>query len=372
MKQLNEYVLYEPLKSGNASAIPETQGCYLIVLRPNAEFVVCKRIAITPKFTTIEYSGETLKVVYVGAAKNLREEYENHFLGKTGNNSTFWKSIGCLMGYTLYQGDISSAKGALSKFSVSAEKSIKKWIIENLLFLYSAGEQQCTEAEMIAAYNPPLNLLKNSNEANSQYRKKLSELRNKPAAKARTFKRTQHNEPQKETSPFVNTQPKLFDPNRFLQSQQQNGQRVFCPHCGSNLRIPDVLINEKELTCLICYKSFPNPLYNSPDRKVSKKSHKKFFITAAIVALLIAILANLDTTTNTNSDTYRQGAVRYYLKKNLKDPESYQSIDWNTVQHEGKTYVKHKYRAKNSFGGYVIEEKIFKFDESGNITDIMN
>lgn len=80
----------------------------------------------------------------------------------------------------------------------------------------------------------------------------------------------------------------------------------------------------------------------------------------------------MDTTTNTNSDTYRQGAVRYYLKKNLKDPESYQSIDWNTVQHEGKTYVKHKYRAKNSFGGYVIEEKIFEFDESGNITDIMN
>lgn len=202
MKQLNKYVLYEPLKSNNASAIPETQGCYLIVLRPNAAFVVCKEFTNSPNFTTVEHSGETLEVVYVGTAKNLREEYENHFLGKVGNNSTFWKSIGCLMGYILYQGDISSAKGALSKFSVSAEKGIKKWITENLLFLYSAGEQQCTEAEMIAVYNPPLNLLKNSNEVNSQYRRKLSELRNKPTAKARTFKRTQHNEPQKRNITF--------------------------------------------------------------------------------------------------------------------------------------------------------------------------
>lgn len=372
MKQLNEYVLHEPLKSGNASVIPETQGCYLIVLRSNAAFVECKDITITPRFAAIEHSDETLEVVYVGTTKNLREEYENHFLGKAGNNSTFWKSIGCLMGYTLYQGDISSAKGALSKFSVSAEKSIKKWITENLLFLYNAGEQQCTEAEMIAAYNPPLNLLKNSNEINSQYRKKLSELRNKPTAKARASKRTQYNEPRKETSPFMNTQQKLFDPNRFLQRQQQNGQRVFCPYCGSNLQVPDALINEKELTCLRCYKSFPNPLYNGSEKIINKKSHKNFFISAAIVALLIAILANVDTTTNTNSDSYRQAAVRSYLKRNLKDPESYQSIDWDMGQYGSSPYVKHRYRAKNSFGGYVIEEKTFIFNEAGNITDIID
>jgi len=32
-----------------------------------------------------------------------------------------------------------------------------------------------------------------------------------------------------------------------------------------------------------------------------------------------------------------------------------------------KYWVRHKYRAKNSFGGYVIENKIFYLDEQGNV-----
>lgn len=60
--------------------------------------------------------------------------------------------------------------------------------------------------------------------------------------------------------------------------------------------------------------------------------------------------------------------VKNYLKKNLKDPDSYESIEWGKVIKEGKEYkVRHKYRAKNSFGGYVIEEWIFTIDESGNV-----
>lgn len=65
--------------------------------------------------------------------------------------------------------------------------------------------------------------------------------------------------------------------------------------------------------------------------------------------------------------------VENYLKREyLKDPESYEGIDWSTVQKEDnnsqyKYYVRHKYRARNSFGGYVIEEKIFYLDKSGNV-----
>lgn len=52
--------------------------------------------------------------------------------------------------------------------------------------------------------------------------------------------------------------------------------------------------------------------------------------------------------------------VKLYLKKNLKDPDSYEAIEWSKVQKTNEGYmVRHKYRAKNSFGGYVIENKVF-------------
>lgn len=60
-----------------------------------------------------------------------------------------------------------------------------------------------------------------------------------------------------------------------------------------------------------------------------------------------------------------------YLKNNLKDPSSYESIEWGNVTETDNGYVvRHKYRAKNSFGGYVIEHQIFHIDWQGNITDV--
>lgn len=39
-------------------------------------------------------------------------------------------------------------------------------------------------------------------------------------------------------------------------------------------------------------------------------------------------------------------------QQNLKNPDSYQGIDWSPVESLGNNYaVRHKYRAKNSFGG---------------------
>ena len=60
--------------------------------------------------------------------------------------------------------------------------------------------------------------------------------------------------------------------------------------------------------------------------------------------------------------------VELYLKKNLKDPDSYEAIEWSKVQNTDDGYmVRHKYRAKNSFGGYVIENKIFYLNEKGHV-----
>ncbi len=62
-----------------------------------------------------------------------------------------------------------------------------------------------------------------------------------------------------------------------------------------------------------------------------------------------------------------------YLKKNLKDPKSYEGIEWSKVKEETDGYsVYHKYRAKNSFGGYVIETQIFYLDFGGNVVRVQN
>lgn len=63
--------------------------------------------------------------------------------------------------------------------------------------------------------------------------------------------------------------------------------------------------------------------------------------------------------------------VKQYIKSNLKDPNSYESIEWSSVQKQGENYVvRHKYRAKNSFGGYVIENKIFTLNSDGEIISV--
>lgn len=61
-----------------------------------------------------------------------------------------------------------------------------------------------------------------------------------------------------------------------------------------------------------------------------------------------------------------QSTVRQYLKDNLKDPKSYESIEWSEIAKKDEfILVRHKYRAKNSFGGYTLENKVFKLTVGG-------
>lgn len=63
--------------------------------------------------------------------------------------------------------------------------------------------------------------------------------------------------------------------------------------------------------------------------------------------------------------------VKDYLKQNLKDPKSYEPIEWSEVYRNGNNYiVRHKYRAKNSFGGYVISNQKFVLNSEGNIISV--
>mgnify|MGYP007092404968 CR=1 FL=1 len=61
--------------------------------------------------------------------------------------------------------------------------------------------------------------------------------------------------------------------------------------------------------------------------------------------------------------------VKKYLKNTLKDPGSYKSIEWgNVVETKDGYMVRHKYKAKNSFAGYAVENIVFYLDFNGNVT----
>lgn len=60
--------------------------------------------------------------------------------------------------------------------------------------------------------------------------------------------------------------------------------------------------------------------------------------------------------------------VSRWIRDNAKDPESVDFIEWSPVAKQGSgSMVRVKYRAANSFGGMVIEEKIFVMDGAGNV-----
>ena len=63
--------------------------------------------------------------------------------------------------------------------------------------------------------------------------------------------------------------------------------------------------------------------------------------------------------------------VEDYLERTLCDPDSYESIEWSEVKEKADGYyVRHKYRAKNGFGGYVVTNQLFHLDSSGNVVDV--
>jgi hypothetical protein len=103
------------------------------------------------------------------------------------------------------------------------------------------------------------------------------------------------------------------------------------------------------------------------------------------IFVLLAIISSLFGGNKPNTDYLVKNsewdssvpAVTNYLKKNLNDPDSVQYIEWSKVAElpegipDGRRYlVRCKYRAKNSFGGYVIENQIFALDKDGGVISV--
>lgn len=63
--------------------------------------------------------------------------------------------------------------------------------------------------------------------------------------------------------------------------------------------------------------------------------------------------------------------VEDYLESTLRDPDCYEGIEWSEVKETSNGYVvRHKYRAKNGFGGYVVSNQLFYMDSNGNVINV--
>jgi hypothetical protein len=115
--------------------------------------------------------------------------------------------------------------------------------------------------------------------------------------------------------------------------------------------------------------------------RVSRSFNRGCLISIAVVVGLIIIGAifgdDMDSDVQNSALDASVHQVERHLKNTLKDPKSYDGVEWSAVQEASagsdyKYYVRHKYRAKNSYGGYVIENKVFYLDEKGNVVKTQN
>jgi len=174
----------------------------------------------------------------------------------------------------------------------------------------------------------------------------------------------------------------------------------FCHQCGKPL-IPESTF------CGICGARLiktTTPKSTQVDiNRIPKPSQKKHgslkFVFATVIAIWIiynlfkptegikSVSTNSDTTsTKKGFDPYStrnivynsswDGSVRQvedWFERNLKDPKSVDVIEWYEVKkndQQGFYIVRCDFRAKNSFGGYVVHNYNFYIDFSGNMIGV--
>ncbi len=159
-------------KADNETKIDDSCGNYIICLRNNCSL---PKVNINPDFKKFE----NLDVLYTGiAGKSLRNrDFKQHFKGNNAGRSTLRKSLGCLFGYKLVARDKDPNTGK-TKFASIDEETLTKWMASNLVLYFLPGRNYTEiELQLIAHFNPPLNLKGKYNKINIAFRKNLSSLR---------------------------------------------------------------------------------------------------------------------------------------------------------------------------------------------------
>lgn len=173
--------LFDPMTM-DSNTLPNVAGNYVFLLRKGSHL---PKVDIEPKIPEVTLDGNTYQAIYTGiASKSLRKrDYRNHFVGNNASSSTLRKSIGSLFGYNLIlrkEGDLKH-----KKFKPADEEKLTKWMMSNLLLVFvENADPEPLEEKLIAELNPPLNLYKNHNMVNKEFRALLSKLRRRPVIRS--------------------------------------------------------------------------------------------------------------------------------------------------------------------------------------------
>ena len=171
------FKIFDPMTM-DSNMLPNVAGNYVFLLRKGSQL---PQVDINPKIPEVTLEGNTYQAIYTGiASKSLRRrDYRAHFIGNDASRSTLRKSIGSLFGYDLIprkEGDLK-----YKKFKPNDEERLTEWMMSNLLLAFvENADPKSMEDKLIAELNPPLNLEKNHNKVNAEFRALLSKLRCRP------------------------------------------------------------------------------------------------------------------------------------------------------------------------------------------------
>jgi hypothetical protein len=124
-----------------------------------------------------------------------------------------------------------------------------------------------------------------------------------------------------------------------------------------------------------------------PRRSKSPKGGNQAMLLVVVLVPLVALVVGLDWVSKryeANSPPINIDAVQVvqqsswdgsvpqvknWLKHNLRDPDSLEFEFWSPLEKAGPHgyAVRCRYRAKNGFGGYSVEDKVFALDVNGNV-----
>ena len=169
------FKIFDPMTM-DSNMLPNVAGNYVFLLRKGSQLPQVD--IITPQIPEVTLDGNTYQAIYTGiASESLRQRvYRIHFIGNDASRSTLRKSIGSLFGYDLIPRKEGDSKH--EKFKPADEEKLTKWMKNNLLLAFvENADPESMEDKLIAELNPPLNLDKNDNTVNAEFRALLSKLR---------------------------------------------------------------------------------------------------------------------------------------------------------------------------------------------------
>ena len=171
------FKIFDPMTM-DSNMLPNVAGNYVFLLRKGSQL---PQVDINPQIPEVTLDGNTYQAIYTGIARKClrNRDYRNHFVDNDASRSTLRKSIGSLFGYDLIprkEGDLK-----YKKFKPTDEEKLTEWMMSNLLLAFvENADPKSMEDKLIAELNPPLNLEKNHNKVNAEFRALLSKLRCRP------------------------------------------------------------------------------------------------------------------------------------------------------------------------------------------------